>query len=62
MYTPQKSRETIGSDTDDEESYHIEGVGRRHPRVFLKNGEGDLVSIYRCVIHSKKVEFSLLVI
>ena len=47
----------IVCDTDDTESYHVEGVGRRHPRVFLRNDDNELFSIYRAVLYSKKVSY-----
>ena len=43
------------NEASDTESYHVEGTGRRHPRVFLKSSDGKLLSIYRAVIYSKKV-------
>jgi hypothetical protein len=43
---PQKTADV--SEEDDEESYHVEGRGRRHPRVFLRNESGELLSVYRC--------------
>ncbi|KAK2158961.1 hypothetical protein LSH36_161g07002 [Paralvinella palmiformis] len=55
--------ESSGDETDqslsehhmeDEGQGHIEGIGKRHPRVFLRNSKGELLSIYRCVIHGKR--------
>ena len=47
------------SDSDSEMSVHVEGIGRRHPRVFVRNDRGQLLSVYRCVVHSKKVSDTL---
>ena len=36
-------------------SLHGDGLGYCHPRVFFKNTNGELLSIYRCLLHGKKV-------
>ena len=38
-----------------EESLDASLHGYRHPRVFFKNTNGELMSIYRCLLHGKKV-------
>jgi len=42
------------SGNDEVESFHIEGPGRKHPRVFLINRNNQLISVYRCVLHGKR--------
>ncbi len=46
---------TALSDSDDETTTHLEGIGKRHPKVFFRNHTDQLLSIYRCVLYSKKV-------
>ncbi|CAH1790093.1 unnamed protein product [Owenia fusiformis] len=31
-----------------------EALCTRHPKVFLRNQEGELMSVYRCIVHGKK--------
>ena len=50
-----EKRKLESSDSESEMSAHVEGIGRRHPRVFLHNNKGQLLSIYRCVLHGRKV-------
>ncbi|ELU10697.1 hypothetical protein CAPTEDRAFT_99754 [Capitella teleta] len=52
--THQTTSRFDDDDDDDDESYHIEGEGRRHPRVFLRNDCQELISLYRCLLYSKK--------
>ncbi|XP_022085556.1 ankyrin repeat and zinc finger domain-containing protein 1-like isoform X2 [Acanthaster planci] len=43
-----------GSCTSDSPEPHHHVLGRRHPKVFFRSGEGRLVSVQRCVLHGKK--------
>lgn len=47
-----------GSSTDSESDDNItpDERARRHPKIFLKNSLGDLISIYRCVVYHKQVQ------
>lgn len=47
-------KESSRADSDSE-AYHVEGIGRRHPRVFFRNADDELMSVYRTVVHCKKV-------
>ena len=49
-FTTQRTEES-----DDERSFHVEGIGHRHPRVFFRNSNGELLSLFRCVLHCRKV-------
>ena len=64
--TKQPVRDIIDNDSDDDdddddddyEMAHVEGPGRRHPKVFFYNQQNNIVSMYRCIIHGKKVNCS----
>ena len=43
------------SDSDSEDVAAVMAAARRHPKVFLKNQSGQLLSLYRCVLYHKKV-------
>ena len=52
------SRVYNSADTSDSESEDVAAVmaaTRRHPKVFLRNQSGQLLSLYRCVLYHKKV-------
>lgn len=51
----EEERQLEPDDNLEERSYHIEGIGRRLPRVFFRSEEGLLLSIYRAVVYGKKV-------
>ncbi|XP_070211217.1 tRNA endonuclease ANKZF1-like isoform X1 [Littorina saxatilis] len=42
------------TDSESEENASIMAATRRHPKVFLRNGEGQLLSMYRSVLYHKK--------
>ena len=43
------------SDSDSEDTAAVMAAARRHPKVFLRNQSGQLLSLYRCVLYHKKV-------
>jgi hypothetical protein len=49
-----------GSSTDSESDDNVtDDRARRHPKLFLKNSLGDLISIYRCVVYHKQVRLTV---
>ena len=55
-YLQSVSEKPTGStDSDSDTGGHIEELVNRHPKVFFRNSNEELLAIYRCVLHSKKV-------
>ncbi|XP_076439741.1 tRNA endonuclease ANKZF1-like isoform X2 [Babylonia areolata] len=42
------------TDSEGEDNSAIMAATRKHPKVFLRNGSGQLISMYRCVLYHKK--------
>lgn len=52
-----KKMESSDSDTDDE--FSVMAATRKHPKIFLRNASGQLISLYRCILYHKKVGLNL---
>ncbi|XP_077978963.1 tRNA endonuclease ANKZF1-like [Glandiceps talaboti] len=44
---------TSESETDDDSKSRLQR-GRKYPKIYFKNEDGQIVSVYRCIIHGKK--------
>ncbi|XP_071101998.1 tRNA endonuclease ANKZF1-like [Haliotis cracherodii] len=43
-----------GTDSESEGGLTIEGTARKYPKVYFKNKEGELISVFRCLLYHKK--------
>lgn len=63
----KKENQIISESSDDESSEDatkkkridaLVALASRHSKVFFENDEGHIFSIYRCLLHSKKVKYA----
>ncbi|XP_067650118.1 tRNA endonuclease ANKZF1-like [Haliotis asinina] len=43
-----------GTDSESEGGMTIEGTARKYPKVYFKNKDGELISVFRCLLYHKK--------
>lgn len=48
----------IAQETPDASHCHLSSNKRNYPKLFLKNNNGELISVYKCILYHKKVSRS----
>ena len=58
---PVLSTKYDSDDDDDNDAGKERENGRRCPRIYFDNDDEEVVSVYRCIIHGKRVRIDILV-
>ena len=53
----RKTAESGSSESETESSVQVvlDDAGRRYPKLFFRSTDGDILSVYRCIVYHKKV-------